>query len=229
MEKERGINYITFLLSWIAGFCDVATYVSGNHIFSAHVTGNFITFGADIVSNNDGSSWVKLLTFPVFIIGVILGGYISNRSQKNFKILYWESIILILTAVISFLLARFGWLNVEVGMYTVVLLTVLAMGLQNAFGKVSAKETHGPTTMMTGNVTQAALNLGGLLLGKLDKKPANIISLKKQYFTIGGFLVGCVSGAILAKEFGLVVLAVPGIVLLFSHVTGTKKHQLNPD
>ena len=43
------------------------------------------------------------------------------------------------------------------------MLTVFALALQNTFGRLFPKETHGPTTMMTGNVTQASLDLGNLL------------------------------------------------------------------
>ena len=43
--------------------------------------------------------------------------------------------------------------------YLVVLITVFGMGLQSAFGKLFATETYGSTTMITGNVTQAAIEL----------------------------------------------------------------------
>lgn len=86
-------------------------------------------------------------------------------------------------------------------MYAVVMATVFAMGLQNAFGKLYAKETYGPTTMMTGNVTQASLDFGNLLKNGF-KDPDAIISLKKQMITIFGFLTGCFLGALLGSSSG---------------------------
>ena len=98
-------------------------------------------------------------------------------------------------------------------MYTVAMTTVFAMGLQNAFGKLYAKETHGPTTMMTGNVTQASLDLGNLIKNGL-KDADTLLSFKKQLVTILGFLAGCFLGAIAGKYFGLGTLVIPGIAIV---------------
>jgi uncharacterized membrane protein YoaK (UPF0700 family) len=89
------------------------------------------------------------------------------------------------------------------------------MGLQNAFGKLYAKETHGPTTMMTGNVTQASLDLGIVLRKGISAETAS--ALKKQLFLIGGFLLGCLLGALLSSKFGLDSVILPGIAILISY------------
>ena len=91
-------------------------------------------------------------------------------------------------------------------MYCLAMMIVCAMGLQNAFGKLYPKETYGPTTMMTGNVTQWALDLKAI--------PSTTSSFKKISFTITGFLFGCFAGAIAGKFIGLESVVFAGVVLL---------------
>jgi uncharacterized membrane protein YoaK (UPF0700 family) len=92
------------------------------------------------------------------------------------------------------------------------MVVVVAMGFQNTFGKLFGKATYGMTTVMTGNVTQAALDLMKVIKGNAGDAEA-IISLKKQLILILGFLVGCLGGALLAKVLGLVAIILPGLML----------------
>lgn len=215
METKTNIGYITLLLTMIAGYCDTVTFVAADSIFSAHVTGNFIVFAYQIIKGSDIHAWIKLLTFPVFIVAVITGGKIALKSTNRYTVLFWEGIILVASGIASYV---FGYLNnfSEWTLYTVAMATVFAMGLQNAFGKLYAKETHGPTTMMTGNVTQASLDLGNLLK-KGIKDPEVIASFKKQLVTIIGFLSGCFLGAIAGKLFGLGTLLLPGVAMIICY------------
>jgi uncharacterized membrane protein YoaK (UPF0700 family) len=215
MEIQKNIWYVTLLLTMIAGYCDTVTFVAADSIFSAHVTGNFIVFAYQIIKGSDVHAWIKLLTFPIFIIAVITGGRIALKSTNRYTILFWEGILLILSGIASYV---FGYLEFfsEWTMYTVAMTTVFAMGLQNAFGKLYAKETHGPTTMMTGNVTQASLDLGNLLKNGV-KDPEVVLSFKKQVVTIMGFLIGCFLGAIAGKFFGLGTLIIPGIAMIICY------------
>lgn len=107
-------------------------------------------------------------------------------------------------------------------MYSIAMLIVFAMGLQNAFGKIYSKETYGPTTMMTGNVTQAALDMGNLIKSKFtDEK--SLQSFKKQFVTLGGFLTGCFLGALAGKKWGLVPVLIPGIIMILCYLKNRKE------
>lgn len=219
MENQRSIWFVTLMLSAVAGYCDTVTFVSAGSIFSAHVTGNFIVFAYQIIKGSDVQAWIKLLTFPVFIISVIIGGLIAAKSANRYKILLAEGIILLLSGVISEVFIHTPGLIWET--YVVVMMVVFAMGLQNAFGKLYAKETYGPTTMMTGNVTQASLDLGNSI-GSAFKDLISVQSLKKQSLTIGGFLLGCLAGALLAKSFGLTVIILPGAGMVICYFSTDK-------
>lgn len=216
MEIQKNIWYVTLLLTMIAGYCDTVTFVTADSIFSAHVTGNFIVFAYQIIKGSDLHAWVKLLTFPVFILAVIVGGRIALKATNRYSILFWEGIILVLSGIACYI---FGYLGIvsQWTIYTIAMTTVFAMGLQNAFGKLYAKETHGPTTMMTGNVTQASLDLGNLLKNGL-KDVDVLLSFKKQLVTIIGFLLGCFLGAVAGKYFGLGTLIFPGAAMIICYL-----------
>lgn len=223
MENEKNIWFVTLMLAVVAGYCDIVTFITAGSIFSAHVTGNFIVFAYQIIKGSDAQAWIKLLTFPVFIISVILGGRIAAKSVNRYKLLLIEGIILVLGGIISEAFIRVPGLIWET--YVVVMMVVFAMGLQNAFGKLHAKETYGPTTMMTGNVTQASLDLGNSISSSF-KDLVSLQGLKHQSITIGGFLAGCLVGALMAKNFGLTVIMLPGagmIICYFSTGKNTAK------
>lgn len=215
MEIRHNIGFVTLLLTMIAGYCDTVTFVAAENIFSAHVTGNFIVFAYQLVKGSDINAWIKLLSFPVFILAVITGGRIAGKFINHYTILFWEGLLLLFAGTAVAFLSYKGLFN-KTMMYAVVMITVFAMGLQNAFGKLYTKETHGPTTMMTGNVTQASLDFGTLLKNGFQN-PEAWASLKKQMITIMGFLVGCFLGAYAGKQFGLVTLVVPGIAMILCY------------
>jgi uncharacterized membrane protein YoaK (UPF0700 family) len=209
---------VTLMLAAVAGYCDTATFVAGDNIFSAHVTGNFITFAYQMVTGAPINAWIKLLTFPIFIIAVIAGGRLSAIFGNKNKILLIEAIILIIAGTLSLI-----W-HLEkdtVTLYITVMMVVFALGMQNAFGKLYSKETHGPTTMMTGNVTQASLDFGALIAGKFNTVDT-LASFKKQMTTIIGFLTGCILGAITAREYGLASILLPGMCLVACYLTANK-------
>jgi uncharacterized membrane protein YoaK (UPF0700 family) len=213
MAPDPGIKIrnLSLVLTLVAGFCDTVTFVAADSLFSAHVTGNFIVFAYDVVHHVDAHAWTKLGSFPVFVAAVAAGRWAGGRAQSRYALLLWEGGLLLAAGLLVLALAWLGHRTVPL-MQLVAMLVVFAMGLQNAFGRLFAKETYGPTTVMTGNVTQAILDLMALLTtrGAADA----VVSFRKQALIIGAFLVGCVGGAVAAKLAGLSVVALPGLLLL---------------
>lgn len=215
---NKNINTITLVLALVAGYCDTVTFVAARNIFSAHVTGNFIVFAYQLVTGASMDAWIKLITFPVFIIAVITGGWLAkNQGQK--KTLLAESLLLLTAGILAFILHLDN--QDTVVMYAVVLLVDFAMGMQNALGKVFSKATHGPTTMMTGNVTQASLDLRAIFTG--ENRAEALTSLKKQSVTIFGFLGGCFLGGFLGKEYGLAAVALAGVCMIACYALSKKQ------
>jgi uncharacterized membrane protein YoaK (UPF0700 family) len=207
-DANKNINRFTLLLALVAGYSDTATFVGANGTFSAHVTGNFIVFAAQAVFSSDRMAWIKLLTFPVFVASVITAGWLAAKSGKK-RLLLWEGILLIMAGLCAYVLKDNFWYK-----NAVVMLMVFAMGLQNGFGRLFPAEVFGPTTMMTGNVTQAALDLRNLLIGKSIDKSAIRQNLKKHAVLLGGFLAGCLLGGLITRGIGLASAILPGLLIL---------------
>jgi uncharacterized membrane protein YoaK (UPF0700 family) len=217
-RHRPNIGWTTFLLAMVAGFCDTATFVGGESIFSAHVTGNFIFFAAQFATESKNvSAWARLLTFPVFVIAVMTGGWVAERARRKNNILLVEGIVLTLAGTAAILLPALKGPDTQLIIYLVVLTTTFGMGLQNAFGQLFAGATYGPTTVMTGNVTLAALDLGKLIRRRGNADGEFHSSFKKQRVTIGAFLTGCLIGGVVTTRMGLGTIMIPGLAIIICY------------
>jgi uncharacterized membrane protein YoaK (UPF0700 family) len=87
------------------------------------------------------------------------------------------------------------------------------MAVQNA-GSRLILANHGPTTMMTGNTTQAVIDLVDLLRGVPEEHPEARKRLKLLVPAILAFLAGALLGAISYATFSFWCLIVPIVALL---------------
>ena len=213
MENKQNVWAVTLILTAIAGYCDALTFVAADSIFSAHVTGNFIVFAYQLIKGTGGGDWIKLLTFPIFIFSVMVGGWIASRFINKHLLLFCEGILLLFSGIAAYLLGYIDDGVITWPMYTITMLVVFAMGLQNAYGKLFPKDTFGPTTMMTGNVTQLALDLKGVLFNGIGDTD-HLRGVKNGLITVMGFLAGCCLGAYTGKLFGLVGIVLPGVAMV---------------
>lgn len=217
MENQYDIWFITFMLTIVAGYCDSITFVAAGNIFSAHVTGNFIVFAYNLIMASDEDAWIKLLTFPVFMMSVMAGGYISTKFSGKHFLLLCEGVILLIGGVVAYFFANYLVLGIENTAYLVTMIVVFAMGLQNAFGKLFAKETYGPTTMMTGNVTQLALDIRSFFNSGFQNKDF-LSGIRKGLIIILGFSIGCILGALVGKYIGVAGVILPGLAIIVCYV-----------
>lgn len=207
-DPQRRLRDLSVLLTLVAGFCDTVTFVAADSLFSAHVTGNFIVFAYDVIHGVGGEAWTKLCSFPVFVAAVAAGHWARTSRRRRYHLLLLEASLLLLAGLLALL-----WPTIHGAvLQSAALLVVFAMGLQNAFGRLFAKETYGPTTVMTGNVTQATLDLVQRLAAPAAPAPA--VPLIRQLLVIGAFLLGCLLGAVTARWAGLSVVAGAGALLL---------------
>src|SRR5580692_2982473 len=74
---------LPLLLSLNAGYVDTAGFLALQGLFTAHVTGNFVTLGAALVLGTSGVI-AKLLALPVFCAVVIATRLLSTElSRRN--------------------------------------------------------------------------------------------------------------------------------------------------
>jgi uncharacterized membrane protein YoaK (UPF0700 family) len=200
MKKPGGPAAIAALLSFNGGFADTAGFLGLAGLFTAHVTGNFVTLGAALVLGSHGIIG-KILALPEFILIVALarlaGAALRTRQAPVLRILLGVEVALLLA---------FFVLAVAFGPFTnadspAALLTgfagIAAMALQNAVQRVHLSSLP-PTTLMTGSTTQATIDAIDLISGT---DPGNAVAIRTRFgrlsLSILYFAAGCAASATL--------------------------------
>src|ERR1700693_1902289 len=90
------------LLSLNGGFVDTAGFLGLQGLFTAHVTGNFVTLAATLISGTHGVI-AKLLALPEFIVVIAVARLVSAAmTARGLPALRW-----LLIAKVIFLLGFF--------------------------------------------------------------------------------------------------------------------------
>jgi len=200
------------LLSFNGGFVDAAGFLGLQGLFTAHVTGNFVTLGAALVFGTHGVI-AKLLALPEFIVVVALAR-LAGVAMRSRGI---DALRPLLVAKVIFLLAFFV-LGVALGPFPdsdspAALLTgfsgIAGMAIQNAVQRVHFAHIP-PTTLMTGNTTQAVLDAVDLARGAPMPDAAAVRArFTRTVRSIVWFAAGCAAAALLYDWLGFWCLAVP--------------------
>lgn len=221
-NNENGKGYevkrtVPSLLSFNAGYVDTAGFLALQGLFTAHVTGNFVTFGAALAHGTSGA-FAKLLALPVFCVVVIITRIVSLRLPRlGLPILKTmvgvKVVVLILGASLMIVWGPFAdadsWRAIVAGMTL-----VAAMAIQNAIHRVHLAKAP-PTTLMTGTSTQIMLDVADLLSGAAPEKRAEIYGrLTKMAPSVGAFILGCLMSALLYMAFGLQLFILPPLIAL---------------
>jgi len=159
----------------------------------------------------------KLLAVPIFIVMVALTRLFVLHYEKRGQS-PWREMLLAQAALLAcFMIA--GGLTAphedpnELGPVVAGLLGVAAMAVQNA-GSRMILANHGPTTMMTGNTTQAVIDLVDILRGLPEEYPQARKRLKLLVPAIVAFTAGALLGALSYVTFSFWCLIVPIVALL---------------
>jgi uncharacterized membrane protein YoaK (UPF0700 family) len=228
MKKPGGPATIAALLSFNGGFVDTAGFLGLAGLFTAHVTGNFVTLGAALVLGSHGIIG-KILALPVFILVVALarlaGSALRARQLPVLRVF--------MVAEIALLFAFFA-LAVNYGPFPdadspAALLTgcagIAAMALQNAFQRVHLSSLP-PTTLMTGNTTQATIDAVDLIMGSAAAKSAETRArFARVALSIFWFALGCAVAATLYWLAGFWCL---GLAVLVGAAAATMRLEAAP-
>jgi uncharacterized membrane protein YoaK (UPF0700 family) len=187
-------------LTFVAGFVDTATFINAHGLFAAHVTGNFVVFGAALAEGVKPEDYIKLAAFPVFVIAVGLGVALYRKSNNNIVPVLIAQSLLMLAVGLSSLIA----LDAVPGM-VLALTLVVAMGLQNSLHRYYP----GPmSTVMTGTVMHWAASNAEKILA-LPPKPGKDIAAKPMMGRLMFcFALGCVAAGVGATAHGLAICIV---------------------
>jgi len=208
---------LPLLLSLNAGYVDTAGFLALQGLFTAHVTGNFVTLGASLVLGISGVV-AKLLALPVFCVVVMLSRLIGNRLRQRKLpalgiLLAVKLALLIAGAALAIRLGPFPSGDSLAAIVTGMTL-VAAMAIQNAVHRIHLSAAP-PSTLMTGTTTQIMIDLGDLLGGVTpDGRPAIIARLKRMAAAVAVFAIGCGAAALGFAFASVWCFVIPPVVAL---------------
>jgi uncharacterized membrane protein YoaK (UPF0700 family) len=205
------------LLSVNGGYADSAGFLALQGLFSSHVTGNFVTLGASLVLGTTGVG-AKVIALPLFCVVValvrVLGYALGPQVRSPMRMLMWLMFALLLAAAV--LAVRLGpFPNGDVWQALVTGMTlVAAMAVQNAVQRLHLGAMP-PTTIMTGNTTQAMIDVVDLLRGLPPMDPGRR-RLAGTAANILGFAIGCAAAALLFVYLKMWCFMVPPLLALMA-------------
>lgn len=206
------------LLSFNGGYVDTAGFLALQGLFTAHVTGNFVTFGAAMVEGTSGA-FAKLLALPVFCVTIVLARIVAVRlgasGPRTLKALLAVKVVLLgVAAAFALVWGPFSdgdsWRAMLTGMTL-----VCAMAIQNGAHRIHLPKAP-PSTLMTGTTTQVMLDLADLLSGATSlQQRADIRGrLRRMVPNVVAFAAGCGVAALIFIGFGLRAFLLPPLVAL---------------
>jgi uncharacterized membrane protein YoaK (UPF0700 family) len=209
------------LLSFNGGYVDTIGYLSLQGLFTAHVTGNFVTIGAALVFGTSGVV-AKLLALPVFCIVIMVTRLVSFNLPARWPvletILTLKVLLLLVAAVLAIAMGPFatgdGAPAIIVGMTL-----VSAMAIQNAVHRIHLGAAP-PTTLMTGTTTQIMIDIADTIRGVPEVLRDPIRSrLRRMCVAVASFAAGAAAGAVLFNAIGKWCFALPPIVAFLTRIT----------
>lgn len=203
------------LLSFDGGYVDAAGFLALAGLFTAHVTGNFVTLGASLVLGTSGTIG-KLLALPVFCLVVILvrliGSMLQRRGVRELRALLILKIVLLIAGCASAIcFGPFANADAPLALLTGMLL-VAAMAVQNAVHRIHLAASP-PTTLMTGTTTQIMIDIADLMHGEAGEQHKQAKSrLSRMLGSVVAFALGCTAAALLYAYAGMWSFVVPPVI-----------------
>lgn len=158
------------LLSAVAGYVDAAGFASLLGLFPAHLTGELVA-DAIAVSSGHFAAHTHLWAFPVFVGAVVLATLLA-RVFRHYGLQARAGLLALLTLALALFSVSdaLSWLFAADPLPVIVRggFAIAAMGFQSALMRESLTGSC-PTTVMTGNLTQAVIEVVDRVVGKITR------------------------------------------------------------
>jgi uncharacterized membrane protein YoaK (UPF0700 family) len=227
-------------LSYVAGFVDAAGFVSLFGLFPAHITGELISVIGLLSPLHRGEIGERVGLIVVFLSAVVVSAVVA-RYARRWSHLGRPQLAPLFTLLSLALLCfcafgaafewsgrpRSGWLA-----FLAPASAVAAMGVQNALMRVGLNICL-PTTVMTGNLTQAVVEIVELVALRLSPITAGKSRIPEQnrllrvLASIAGFSLGAGSAVLLTTYFGLSSVLLPAVVAAVLAVIAWREHAID--
>lgn len=224
-------NQLNTGLSFVGGYVDAVGFVALMGLFPAHVTGELVSLSAELTAG-DSTAHHQALLAALFLAGVVASVLLGRWLTTTKRSPYTLQLALLGTALCAFF--GFGscglWFGGVDWVTAAASAAVFAMGIQNAIMRSALSGTL-PTTVMTGNLTQLITECLNWLCGRLDgsterdQLTQSIRRMATLARPLGAFFGGAILGAWLARELGLLSIAVPAVLVvsLFLHAKACER------
>jgi uncharacterized membrane protein YoaK (UPF0700 family) len=162
LTRQRQKGVLAIVMAAIAGSVDAVGYLVLARLFTAHMSGNSVAFGAEVSQGRWGEVLRRGFPIPLFVLGVATGGVLIEAGSRR-GIRRTMSLVLVLEAVllVAFMLGeslttRGGAVPTGHPPYFALAGTLtFAMGLQTAaLQRVAGRTVR--TTYVTGMLTRLA-------------------------------------------------------------------------
>lgn len=205
------------LLSFNAGYVDTLGFLALGGLFTAHVTGNFVTLGAAVAFGSSGIL-SKLLALPVFCVAVMLARAITLRfftpERRAFRVLLLAMLVLLAAATAEALALGPFTHGDDPGAILTGMTMIVAMAIQNVVQRTHFSKFP-PATLMTGTTTQIMIDMADLLSGQAgDRRQQVLDRMAMMGRSLLSFALGCLVAAALHVEVGLLAFLLPPVAAL---------------
>ena len=209
------------LLSFNGGYVDTAGYLALQGLFTAHVTGNFVTIAAALAFGTSGVV-TKLSALPVFCAVVLFTRLVSYALPARDRgvlpaVLTVKLILLVIGAALAIWWGPFAngdaWTAWLTGMFL-----VAAMAVQNAAHRIHLGATP-PSAIMTGNTTQIMIDLADWVHGlPADQRGPTMMRLRQMIKAVASFAIGAAIAALLFSTLKMWCFAVAPLVAMLARL-----------
>jgi uncharacterized membrane protein YoaK (UPF0700 family) len=205
------------LLSFVAGYIDIYTFLALFGLFVAQVTGSFVTAGAELVTHDIGIAGKALAILAFLIAAALTAGLIAfvrdqGRAALPWMLAFETALLAVFTALMLTsppIKGADDWHGLVAGLFG-----AMAMGTQSVIVRLLMRGIP-QTNVMTGNMTQLGVETTALLLAwrrrardpddwENEREFAAVRSRLLIVLAIAiGFLLGAAFGAVSYARAGL--------------------------
>jgi len=211
-EKPAALPALLLVLTITTGLIDAVSVLGLGRVFTANMTGNIVFLGFALAGVPGYSARRSLAALAAFLVAAVIGGGLATRLGASprrwlLTVAFVESDVLFAAA-----LAASGYdretLAPVARLYTLIVLTAVAMGIRNATARRLAVPDL-TTTVLT--LTLTGLGADSRLAGGNNPRWARRVA------SVGAMLGGAAVGAMLVLSVGLVwPLALIGAITLLA-------------
>jgi uncharacterized membrane protein YoaK (UPF0700 family) len=205
------------LLSFVAGYVDIYTFLALFGLFVAQVTGSFVTAGAELVTHDSGITGKAFAIVAFLLASALTAGMIALLRDQGRASLPWmlafETALLAVFTVLMLtsppIKSVEDWHGILAGVFG-----AMAMGAQSVIVRLLMRGIP-QTNVMTGNMTQLGVESTARLLAwrRRARDPSDLEN-EKEFAAVRsrllivlaiaiGFLLGAACGAISYAQAGL--------------------------